>query len=454
MGAFTQAVRNLASVTSFAPIAIQPWQNGRQQLSNGRYEVYAREGYSLNELVFACVEELSTSAAEPKLMVRQGKDWKHDHAVLDLLNSPNPFMDRFEFFATVLLHRSIAGNAFALIVRSLSGRAVQLWMMRPDRVSIIPDATTYIARYEYDAGLTEKIKLPPGDVIHFKTRNPLNDFYGMPPLMVASGRVDVDNYSRDFVKAYFQNAGVPAGMLSIKGKMDANAKTEIKQRFRNDFGGPQGWHDLLVLDNTEAAFTPMTANLGASGLVLPELDKMDVRRIAMCFGVPPALVGADDAPTSYAALEMVQRFFWDNTLAPLYKEIAGPLNLRLKPNFLGVDEIAFDLSDVRALQEDVDQIHARWRSDLISGGCTIEEFRIATGRSAQADGGTYLLPANLVPVGADEIKAGDVRESVKGMPQGEESQAGVKAPVGAPVVATPPTGGDEPQPAPAAPVAP
>lgn len=424
--AFASPFRNVANA---APILIQSFQDGRAALPDSKYETFAREGYAKNELVYACIEELSTSAAEPSMQVRRRGEWrKEGEPVLDLLNRPNPFMDRFEFWATVIMHRSIAGNAYALKVRSGSGRPVELWLMRPDRVKVIPSKANYIARYEYDTG-DGAVAIPVEDVIHFKTRNPIDQFYGMPPLMAAAARVDIDNYMRDFVKKYFQSAGVPAGLLNVKGNLEPGSKDEIKNRWRNDYGGPSGWHNLLIIDQNEASFTPMTSNLGAGGLVVPELDQVNEARIAMVFGVPLTIIGArlGVASSSYANKRSDRESFWDEHLAPLYKELQGRLNLSLRNDFPGIEEIAFDLSDVRALQEDMDKIHARLRSDLNAGGITIEEFRLATGRQPKAEEGTYLIPSNLAPRLATDIASGKAAE----MPEPEPDQSREPAPAAA-----------------------
>lgn len=423
MGLIARAL-NVAPVKSAERILVQPWAEGRAALPNLNYDTLAREGYGKNELVFACVEELSTSAAEPRMMLRKSAEgeWLHDgHRLLDLLERPNPFMDRFEFFATVIMHRSIAGNAYALIIRSASGRPVELWLMRPDRVRIVPDRETFIRRYEYNVGGGEVVEIPTEDVIHFRTRNPLDDFYGMPPLAPASGRVDIDNYMKDFVKTFFERAGVPAAVLSTKGEMDPALKKEIKERFGRDYGGRPGWHGLLVLDNAEASFTPMTQSLGPSGLMVPQLDEINESRIGMCFQVPLSLVGArlGMSSSSYANRKSDRESFWDETLAPMYKSLAGQVNLRLTPNFPDVKEVAFDLADVRALQEDIDKVHARNRADMQAGGISIEEFRAATGRSKELGDGTFLIPTNL-----EAVPAEDVGEQI-GVPEPERVPAGL-----------------------------
>lgn len=389
---------------------VQPWQDGKAQLSDAKYLTYATEGYQKNELVFACIEELSTSAAEPRMMLRRqrSEEWIHEgHRLLALLERPNPFMDRYEFWATVIMHRSLAGNAYALIARSTTGVPLELWLLRPDRVRIVPSRSDYIQRYEYDAGNGQIVPLPVEDVIHFRTRNPINEWYGQPPLMAAAGRIDIDNYMKDLVKTAFQRRGVPAAVLASKNKLPDDLKKEIKDRLAG-FAGPAGWHGTLVLDQTEATYTPITMNFGASGLVIPELDAISEARIAMVFQVPLGLVGAKLGmnSSSYANRKSDRESFWDETLSPLYKSLQGPINLRLTPNFPDVREVAFDLSDVRALQEDIDKVHARERANLMSGGITIEEFRAATGRLEAATTGTYLIPGNMVPVPA-QLVAGD-----------------------------------------------
>lgn len=400
------------------PLPFAAFNTGRATFPDFKYHTLAKEGYMGNEVVFACIEELSTSAAEPTLMLRlQGeKEWrKEGHRLLSgdpdtglNLNQPNPFQDRFEFFATLIMYRQLAGNAYAVIERTRAGRPHSLWLMRPDRVRIVPSLRNHISHYEYDigGGFQRVIELPVEDVIHWKTRHPLNDYYGMAPLEAGSGRVDVDNFLRDWTKQWFLRAGMPSAVLSVKNKIPDDVKREIKDRFNEGGIGPNRWHGLLVLEATEASFTPMTASMGAStnGLAVPELDMSLVRRICALFQVPPEILSLSDSATSYAALVQVQRFFWDNTLSPLYQAIIGPINLRLTPNYSNVAEIAFDFSEVRALQEDKDTIHNRLRLDAAAGIISIEEARVGSGYPEKLPTGhTFLIPTNMKATPTEKV---------------------------------------------------
>lgn len=174
----------------------------------------------------------------------------------------------------------------------------------------------------------------------------------------------------------------------------------VQQRFRAQYGGPSGWHRLLVIDGQAATYTPMGLPLGERGLVMPELDAIDEARIAMCYAVPLSIIGAKlgMASSSYANRKADQGFFWDNTLAPIYRELAACLTLDLVPEFDGIDYVEFDLSDVRALQEDENEKHKRVREDVQAGLLTREEGRLALGQDRDPNPkDTWLFASSVVP---------------------------------------------------------
>jgi len=406
VGLFKESLtlRAFKAPASFSPIP--SYLNGQPQLMQLNYQAFANEGYGGNEIVFAAIEELATSAAEPQFAARSGSTIVREHRALDILNRPNPFMGRYEMLASVMMFMAIAGNAFVLKVRSGAGRVVQLWVLRPDRVRVVPDAETFIARYDYLIDGSETIPIPVNDLIHFKTRNPLNDFYGMSPLKVIAPRIDTDNYLRQFVLSYLRNMGVPGGILATKRQLSDEALREIKNNFHSEFGDSRVG-ELMVIDQNEISFTATTAQLGQRGLVVPELDEINEARLAMPFGVPLSLIGArlGMASSSYGNRKADRESFWDETLAPKYKEIASILDLQYVPEFTGIDSIFPDLSDVRALMEDDDKKHARWRADYAAGLVPLETAQDKIGLEASERTGIYIIPLNAVPTPSKVLDA-------------------------------------------------
>jgi len=398
--------------------------------------------YMGNEIVFSAIEMLATSAAEPHII---GRKWQRNspqirneeqrllacglshravkerlieagfvkdlpgHPLIQLLANPNPWMSRGQLWGTVVMDRALAGNAYMLKARVqgglLKGAPAELWRLRPDRVRIIPDAVKFIGGYEYNTG-KDKIVFPPEDVIHFKTRHPLNDYYGMPPLMAVAGRIDIDDYMKNFLRGFFEQGGTgPGSILSVKSKLSPEAKEEIKTRFHAQFGSAGRAHELMILDNAESTYQQMGLNRGLRDALPKELDAMQEARIAMVFGIPGSILGLliGYESSSYANKRQDWQVFWDLTMTPLLSDLDDALNLQLVPDYGGIDEVLFDLSDIRALQEDVDKVHERHRANVGAGIESWEEGREAIGLDPKPKEGIFFVPPNVTPTELDAL---------------------------------------------------
>lgn len=407
MGLLTEAVTMLmprgGSTKQAAGSAVPTWQSGNPQYPVYNYERFARDGYSRNEIVFACIEELASSASEPRLAgyrIGQPDPEKVDtHPGLDLMNHPNPFISRYAFMAAIVMHRSLAGNAFIEKVRSRADNVVEFWLLRPDRVKIIPDSRDYIRGYEYRIG-NDRFFLDARDVIHIKGNNPLDDYYGMAPLAAAAQRVDVDNSMRQFTASFFENAGVPAGILNIKQTLEDDMRENINDQYRQNFGGARGWHSLMVVEGSEATYQQLGMPVGERGLAMPSLDEIDEARIPMVFGVPLELIGARLGMVhgNRSTTKEARASFWDETLVPLYTEISEAITLGMREEYDDIDYFAFDYADVKALQEDEDAKHTRIREDMGAGVISREEAREALGYDpTMKTDDTLMLAGNIVP---------------------------------------------------------
>lgn len=398
MGVFDRTVGRFAKAAQPTGAAMSTWQNGVAAMPNMNYEGFAREGYGKNELVYACIEEWATDIAEAQVAAyADGADGPVvvDSDAVRLLNRPNPWMSGDDLLGAIEMFKRLAGNAYVWKQRTNGGRVVELWLLRPDRVRIVPDAQRFIRAYEYRIG-TAKFDLDPGDVIHFKTRHPYDDLYGMPPLMAASGRTDIDNFMKDIVKGYLQNVGIPAGVLQVAGRLDDQEKALLKSRFRQEHAGLNAG-GIIVSDGGSDApkFTAMGMPLGARGLVIPELDEIDEARICMVFRVPMSIIGTRLAQTSgvsYAARASDRQFFTEQELVPEWKSIASVWTAQLLPDFKGVaTKLDYDLSTVRSLGENQDALSTRVLAETTAGVRSIEEARAALGLPVDPDAAHHFV---------------------------------------------------------------
>jgi HK97 family phage portal protein len=360
------------------------WRRARAEIRN-EYKLMASRGIPL--------------ATQNAIMVRNGFiEEVPQHPAVRILNNPNPYTSRGQLWATVTMDRDIAGNAYVLKGRGPFGNVMELWRLRPDRVKVIPDPVNHIAGYEYRVG-REVVTFAASDVMHFKTRNPLDDYYGMSPIMQLMERVNIDNFQRTFLRTFFERGGTgPGAILTSKSKLPPEAKDEMRQRHRAQFGSAN-FLELMILDNTETTYTPMSLNRGLRDALPKELDAVAEARITLRYGIPGSIAGVliGYETSSYANQRQAWQVLWDVTMTPLLSDHDDVLNLSFTPEFAGLDEVLFDLSDIKALQEDVDKIRERNRKDLQAGGMFWEDFMESAGRDPNGEG-TIMVPSNMVPV--------------------------------------------------------
>lgn len=183
----------------------------------------------------------------------------------------------------------------------------------------------------------------------------------------------------------------------------------IRDRFRNEHGGVSGWHSLMVLANQgSVTYTPMGLPLGERGLVMPELDEIIDAKTAMVFGVPLELIGARLGMIhgNRSTTKEARASFWDETLVPLYQEIAATLTTALRDEYGDFDYLEFDLSTVKALQEDENARTERVIKKLHGGTISVQEARTELGYEPTFEAGAILImPDNVSGLPADQLDA-------------------------------------------------
>src|SRR5262249_1096977 len=134
---------------------------------------------------------------------------------------PNPRQDGASFFEALYAYLLLAGNAYVEAV-AVEGVVRELYVLRPDRMRVVPGADGWASAYEYTvAGTTMRFDqsappLPP--ILHLTFFHPLDDHYGLAPLEAAAVAVDTHNAAAKWNKALLDNAARPSGALVYTGE--------------------------------------------------------------------------------------------------------------------------------------------------------------------------------------------------------------------------------------------
>ena len=390
----------MASVS--LPLAPQ-WDNGQ---NIGAYLGYAAEGYNGNTVVNAAIRLLSSSAALPKyrLMSENGDDDEvvvTDSDAARVLYDPNEIQCQADFVELLTVYLLVTGNAYAMRERNGSGRIVALRLLRPDRVQIKIGRDGRVAYYEYVIeGVRYDIRAE--DVAHIKLPNPHDDVYGLSPLQVATKYVNLDTATVTFLRSYFANAGVPAGILKVNRRLNSQAEADsARAKWRSSFSGTRGWHGLAVLDE-DASYQQVAPNL--KEMDTSTMTRVTETRICSVFGVPPILIGLESGleSSTYSNYEQARSAFWDETVSPLVGRIEKFLHRALEVSEREPgNEVEADFSDVPAYEDDHDAESARVVAQYGAGIITLNEARAELGHDPLEHGDMRRLPVNITEIMPD-----------------------------------------------------
>ena len=358
------------------------------------------QAYQRNALVYACIRERATSAIEAPLRILDAEgNVITEGALAELIQEPCPGYTMVEWMQDFWTFHDLSGNVYVHHERNRGGKTVALTLLRPDRIEIVAHPSGRPAGYRYTVD-EHQYYIPTEDISHFKTPNPLNDWYGIGPVGVLAKMINIDNSATDYIKAWIDNSGVPAGYLSVKRKLHTQAEAdEIRRSWKTKLGGLNRGN-VAVLD-ADATYTP------AAPIQAPEMP--DVRnfvesRICGVFGIDPRIVSANvgiQASSGTADYSTARKSFWEETLMPMYVLIEAFLSRVFRDEHPKL-EPRFDFSKVRALQPSQREIASQARRDWLAGGISLDEYRRVIGYPEwEAGGELRLVPRSMVEVGPD-----------------------------------------------------
>lgn len=258
--------------------------------------------------------------------------------------------------AHVLLH----GNGYVQILKDASGKPVELFALRPDRISIIAGPDGWPEAYRYQVG-EEGITIPAEDengwpsIVQIKAMHPLDDHLGAGSLAAAYPAITVHNAATSWNQSLLENAARPSGALVYESGDGAGLTQDqfdrLRQELEQAFAGALNAGRPLLLDG---GLKWQSMALSPADMDFATLKSAAAREIALAFGVPPMLLGLPGDNT-YSNYREANRALWRLTLLPLAHKLFSALGEGLEAWFPeGTVEI--DLDRITALSEDRERL--------------------------------------------------------------------------------------------------
>lgn len=259
----------------------------------------------------------------------------------------------------LLLH----GNAYVQVMKDAIGRPVELFALRPERVSVVAGADGWPEGFAYKVG--ERVLQVPAldedaspNLIHIKSFHPVDDHYGAGCLAAADEAVATHNAAALWNRALLENAARPSGALVYDpgdgGALAPDQFDRLKAELAEAYAGHINAGRPMLL---EGGLKWQSLSLSPADMDFAELKAAAARDVALAFGVPPMLLGLPGDNT-YANYREANRALWRLTLLPLAGKILSALGEGLVTWFPDA-RLAIDLDRVPALAEDREKLWAQ-----------------------------------------------------------------------------------------------
>ena len=258
--------------------------------------------------------------------------------------------------AQLLLH----GNGYVQILRDASGRPVELFALRPERVTPVVTPDGWPCGYDYSVGnRTSRIAVEDEDgwpgIIAIRAMHPLDDHCGTGALQAAWPAVLIHNAATEWNRALLENAARPSGALVYETGDGASLAHDQFERLKREldvaFSGAGNAGRPMLLDG---GLKWQSMALSPADMDFATLKSAAARDIALAFGVPPMLLGLPGDNT-YANYREANRALWRLTLLPLADKLLAAIREGLAHWFPGA-ELRVDLDQVPALSEDRERL--------------------------------------------------------------------------------------------------
>ena len=139
--------------------------------------------YATSVSVYSAIKLRSDAVSRPNLrLFRQSPGGERQsvdagHPVARLLSQVNPWTTQGDLWRATEIYLNLWGSAFWALERDDQGRR-EIWALRPDRVTVLPDRRQYIRGFVYQ-GRSGPVAYTPDEIVWLRYFNPLEEYAGL-----------------------------------------------------------------------------------------------------------------------------------------------------------------------------------------------------------------------------------------------------------------------------------
>ena len=250
-------------------------------------------------------------------------------APLRVWNAPNdaPHMTASYFRTASVQHYDLCGEFWWVVLR-VASVPVELWPIRPDRITPVSTETRLVAGYLYRSPDGEEIPLDVDDVLCAIDPSPSDPLRGSSPIGALASDLAQATAQGEWQAAMYRNAAQPGGVITIGRKLGDTEWDDFVLRWRAQHQGVQNAGRVAVLE--EGTFTPLT--YAQKDMQFVESRGLTRQAIFDAYGFPKFALGDVD-DVNRASAEASMAMFAQTLTVPRLEIMRSVLNTRFLPMF-------------------------------------------------------------------------------------------------------------------------
>ena len=367
--------------------------------------------------VFACVNARAEEVSHINIQLNKVINRKtgeteevDDHEVLSLLRKVNPWMTSDELFEYTQSYKDLAGEAFWYLVRNGDNKKAkisQIWILRPDWISIKTHEKQFILGYEYRVPGQSAFPIKAENIIHFRNFNPTDPYRGMSIIRAAALTIDTDDFAEKYNRKFFINSAIPEIVLETDDKVDDDTFNRLRESWYNTYQGVDRAHLPAIL---EAGLKAHPFSVSQKDMEFLEGQKFNRDKIFAMFRVPKTVLGmTEDVTVSNA--EATDYVFAKRVVKPLMRKITSTLNEFLLTKYADGDDLFFTFDD--PVPENKVQKLETYKALFPIGSITPNEVRAMEGLDEVEGLDEFYIPINMIPI-TGELNDGEDEKTIRG----------------------------------------
>jgi len=340
--------------------------------------------------VWSAVRHISEGVSSlPLILYKKGADGARVcaefHPLYRILKDrANPEMSSMIFRETLMGHVLTWGNGYAEIERDPdTGRVVALWPLRPDIMEPVRDKNGDLF-YRYGS-----LIFLPEEIFHIKGLG-FDGVKGYSVVAQARDAIGLGMALENFGSTFFGNGAKPAGVISVPGKLSAEALQNMRKSWEDMHSSQRNAHRVAILQNG-VTFQSIGTDPDDSQWLTSRA--FQIQEIARWFKIPSSKLG-DNANKTYSSLEQDNLAFLQETLRPWMVRWEQEIQHKL---ICDMDSMYAEHNSDALLRSDSAGRAAFYASALSWGWLSRNEVRMMESLSPFEGGDSYMTPKNMDP---------------------------------------------------------